>query len=69
MSMAPFVVFWQASDLPRFDVDYASSFAAGLTLDFTPKVMYGSARRQSTEKDIANPISRADSPYLVFLFL
>jgi len=24
VSMAPFAVFWQASDLSKFDVDYAS---------------------------------------------
>ncbi|KAI2487832.1 hypothetical protein Ptr902_01965 [Pyrenophora tritici-repentis] len=36
MYMPPFVVLWQASDLSKFDVDYASSLAAHLTLDFTP---------------------------------
>jgi len=50
--MAPMIVYWQETDLPHFDPEYAATLAARLDIDFTPTATSETAppsdRSQST---------------------
>ncbi|KAE8850590.1 hypothetical protein P3342_003087 [Pyrenophora teres f. teres] len=59
LSMDPFIVYWQSSDLSKFNSDYASTLARYLDIDTTPKTTSASVTAQSRS---VNPSATALAP-------
>ncbi|RMZ73153.1 SH3 domain [Pyrenophora seminiperda CCB06] len=59
MFMSPWIVMWQPSDLSKFKVDYASSLAKLLQIDFTPTPTGVVTPAAVTPADAATPATAA----------
>jgi hypothetical protein len=59
MLVEPFVVYWQATDLPKFDTDYASLLARRLDIDFAPTATAGLTATSSSSSSNTPPASSA----------
>jgi hypothetical protein len=61
VSMSPMLVYWQESDLSKFDSDYAAILASKFDIDFTPTATADSTSETASPPNRSQPVAATSS--------